>query len=615
MKHNNYHNMLRQESFEDDLIDNFALPNAVLAPTYAALWIVMHDEMLFLHKWIFGANALLYVLIYLLLKFAVFRRYRRIIYQTAYIITNTVAIYLTYANGFKMDYTLMLLMISAYICLSFEDYKLLISYLIIAGSCMSAILLSRIRYGLYYEYELTFVLSFLVLAIAAVTLRKTRDRDLVKMFEMAHYDTLTGLANRRYLQIYLKEILKERVNEKQCLTAMFIDIDNFKKINDTMGHYYGDSVLAQIAKLISQCLSEEDFLAKYGGDEFVAILPGADPAYAEKVAKSIIEALSKPLLVSNKKNEVSASIGISLYPKDARTGEELLRKADIAMYYGKASGKNTYHFFNKEIREVIYKKSIIEQSLKNALARSELELYYQPVIELSSGTIIGAEALLRWRHPEYGIVYPSEFIPLAEENGLIISIGEWVLASVCHQNKAWQQMGLHPITIAVNVSYHQLKYSNYIGFLEKVLKESGLEPKYLELEITESILREAMDLKSFVDELKKLGIRLAIDDFGVGYSSLNILQHVDFNNLKIDMSFLREVPENPKAAAMVKTIIEIGRIIESKITAEGVENSSQVEFLRKNGCNNAQGYFFHSPQTTEQFTDLLGRWKELSGEW
>ncbi|MFT4146150.1 MAG: EAL domain-containing protein [Mobilitalea sp.] len=609
MKFIRRYNGIKPRFSEDYLIENFSLPNAILAPCFVFLWIILHNEMPYAHKLIFGANALMYLFLYFLLRASsFFKRNRKLLYQGAYIITSAIAFYLTYYNGFKVDYTIMQMMISIYICISFEDIYFLIYYLIFIVTSMVAVLIFRIYNNQYNEYELTFIICFVVLAIAAVILHRTRDRDLRNLYEMAYYDPLTGLANRRYLQSYLVGEMEKNKLEYRIISILFIDIDNFKKINDTMGHSYGDLILAKIANTILLCLAKEDFLAKYGGDEFVAVLSSSSQSYSEQIAKRIIETFSKPLVVSGKKNEITASIGISQFPKDAQKGEDLIRKADIAMYYGKSSGKNTFNFFSKEIRERIYKSLLFEKSLRNAQARNELEMYYQPIIDLNSGNIISAEALIRWNHPEYGLIFPGDFIPIAEENGLIIPIGEWVLATVCKQNKEWQRIGLHPITIAVNVSYHQLASNNFIVYLKNLLEESGLEAHFLELEITESILRKASDLKLFVDELKPMGIKLAIDDFGVGYSSLSILQHVDFNNLKIDMSFIREIPINPKSVAMVKTIIEIGKIIDCKITAEGVELPEQVEFLKKNQCSNAQGYLFSTPINAKQFAELLANY-------
>lgn len=596
---------------KDYQIENFSLPIAILAPCFVIIWIVLHNEMPYIQKIIFGIHASIYPLLYFLLLKKILRRYIKLLYQSAFIISSVVAFYLTYSNGFKIDYAMMQMMICIYICLGFEDFTFMVIYLIVTVFSLISLLIIRTYKYQFNEFELTFVLCFAVLAVVAIISRKTSNRDIKHLFKMAHYDTLTGLANRRYLMKYLHEKIEQSKSDKLILSILFIDVDSIKNITDTMGHSYGDLVLSKTSDTIQLCLSKEDLLAKYDGDEFVAVLLSTVPDYSEKIAISIIESFTKPIVVSGKKNEITVSIGISQFPKDTKNADALLRKADIAMYYGKSRSKNTYNYFNKEIRNEIYRKLLFEKSLRNAQAYDELEMYYQPIIDLNNGSIVSAEALIRWNHPEYGLISPPEFIPIAEENGLIVQIGEWVLSTVCKQNIEWQRMGLQPITVAVNISYYQLKDINFTSYLENLLIESGLMSHFLELEITESILRDAKELRFLMEELRLIGLKFAIDDFGVGYSSLSVLQHVSFNKLKLDMSFIREIPNNSKSKAMVKAIIELGKIIGCTIVAEGVETQAQIDFLKKNNCNYAQGYLFSKPINADKFTELLANWKQI----
>jgi EAL domain-containing protein (putative c-di-GMP-specific phosphodiesterase class I) len=281
------------------------------------------------------------------------------------------------------------------------------------------------------------------------------------------------------------------------------------------------------------------------------------------------------------------------------------------MYLAKSQGRNRYVLFNHEMNADVTRRLQLENGLKRALQNGEFMIKYQPQIDFATGAILGVEALIRWNHPEFGIIPPDEFIPIAEDTGLIVPIGEWILKTACKQSVTWQKAGLKPITMAVNVSYRQLTYKGFIHSVQEALKESGLNSKYLELEITESLLREAEKLKMILEEFKTMGIKLAIDDFGVGYSSLSMLQHIEINTLKIDMSFIREIPESGKAAAMVKTIIEIGKNLNCRTTAEGIETLEQADFLKENRCNFGQGYLFSRPLDETEFEKLLKSWKRI----
>jgi diguanylate cyclase (GGDEF)-like protein/PAS domain S-box-containing protein len=433
-----------------------------------------------------------------------------------------------------------------------------------------------------------------------------------KINQMATYDSLTGLPNRYFLNMQLKNSLKSSKESGKPVALMFIDLDKFKIINDTMGHSFGDAVLQKASQEIKKCLKKNDFISRYGGDEFIVVLENGCQDRAEQVAQRIAQRFSQPLDIGKHKIDTTPSIGISFYPLDCSDAETLLKYADIAMYQAKSLGRNNYIIYKSEMSYEVSRRMQLENGLKKALENGEFVVQYQPQIDIATGDILGSEALIRWKHPELGIVPPNEFIPIAEETGLIVPIGEWVLKTACMQSKAWQNSGLRPINMAVNVSYQQLKYKGFINSIQEALKESGLEPKYLELEITESVLRNAEELKLIFDELTPIGIKLSIDDFGVGYSSLSMLQHVVINNIKIDMSFIRGIQESSKTAAIVKTIINMGKNLNCNITAEGIEAKEQVDFLKENNCNYGQGYLFSRPLDESDFEKLLSRWESKS---
>jgi diguanylate cyclase (GGDEF)-like protein/PAS domain S-box-containing protein len=432
-----------------------------------------------------------------------------------------------------------------------------------------------------------------------------------KITQMALYDSVTELPNRYFLNFQLKDSLENSKKNEKLVALMFIDLDRFKIINDTMGHNFGDIVLKRASSKIKKCLLEKDFMARYGGDEFIIVLEDASIDRAKQTAEHIVKRFSNALSVGEHSIDITPSIGISLYPMDGSDAETLVKYADTAMYHAKSLGRNNYKFYEPQMNQELSRRIRMENGLRKAIENGEFIVHYQPQIDFTSGDICGAEALIRWNHPECGIVPPNEFIPLAEETGLISSIGEWVLKAACMQNKTWQEAGLKPINIAINVSYQQLRHKGFVDSIRKVLKESGLAPQYLELEITESILKDIDELKAVLDEIGPMGIKLSIDDFGVGYSSLSMLQHLAVNNLKIDRSFIESVLENPKSAAIVKTIIDMGKNLDFNIIAEGIEHKEQVDFLKQNNCNIGQGYLFSRPLAAEYFEKLLREWKSI----
>jgi diguanylate cyclase (GGDEF)-like protein/PAS domain S-box-containing protein len=426
-----------------------------------------------------------------------------------------------------------------------------------------------------------------------------------KIKQMALYDSLTGLPNRYFLNYRLKGAIDASTNMGFTFGLMFIDLDGFKIINDTMGHSFGDEVLKQAALEIGKCLHEDDFVSRYGGDEFVVMVENTSKEKVKEKVHNIIRRFTSPISVSEHEIFVTPSIGVCLSPQDSSDGETLIKYADTAMYQAKSLGKNNYVFYKPELNNALTRRVEMEKGLRRALKRGEFILYYQPQLDLNSGRIYGTEALIRWKHPKLGFISPGEFIPLTEETGLIIPIGEWVLKTACKQSKAWQEAGLPFVNVAVNISNKQIINSNFANIVNEALRESGLEPQYLELEITESILKNIEELNHVLEEIKAIGVKISMDDFGVGYSSLSILQHVSINNLKIDQSFITNVLDNPKAAAIVKTIIAMGENLNCAVTAEGVETEEQLRFLKQNSCEVAQGYLFSRPLPAEEFEKFL----------
>ncbi|MET1030094.1 PAS domain S-box protein [Domibacillus tundrae] len=419
---------------------------------------------------------------------------------------------------------------------------------------------------------------------------------------MAFHDYLTGLPNRNMLHSCLSNELTTAAEKTQSLAVLMIDLNRFKVINDTLGHDTGDLLLKEVTKRLKSSVQGSDIIFRQSGDEFIVILADADRNVASKVGQRILDVLAAPYKIKNYDVFTSASIGISQFPKDGETAEELIKHADFAMYQAKKAGKNNYKFYFSNEGE--FNPLQMEADLYKAMERDELLLHYQPKINLKTGNIVGVEALIRWNHPEQGMISPVAFIPFAEETGLIIPIGEWALHTACKQQKAWQEKGFSPV-MAVNLSARQFTQSNFVHTVAAILKETGLEPQYLELEITESMTLDIERTISTLQQLKNLGVHISIDDFGTGFSSLNYLKQFPVDTLKIDQSFVRELYNNPNDETIVKTIISMAHNLNLNVVAEGIETKEQLVFLQEHLCNEGQGYFFSKPLPANELENIF----------
>jgi len=383
-----------------------------------------------------------------------------------------------------------------------------------------------------------------------------------------------------------------------------MDLDHFKLINDTLGHSLGDQLLIEAAGRLQQHAKEKDLIARLGGDEFVFLLPCAGQTQAAEFASGLLNSFEKPFRLNGEDVFVTLSIGISLYQGNGQTEESLIKNADLALYRMKDEGRNGFHFHTDEMNEVVVRKSNLASSLRKGIENKEFSIVYQPQIDLKTNQICGAEALVRWNHPKLGTISPAEFIPVAEETGLIIQIGEYVLKEACRQNKAWQDAGLPPFRVAVNISARQFMQTDLTETVQNALEDSGLAPHFLELELTESIIQGAKSSISTMQELKAMSVHLSIDDFGTGYSSLSYLKLFPIDSLKIDQYFTRNIQVDEKDASLVDTIIRMAHNLGLSVIAEGVETSEQVGYLVAQQCDFAQGYYFNKPLYPEEITKV-----------
>jgi len=470
----------------------------------------------------------------------------------------------------------------------------------------------RRKDGSLYPVEVRLQLSsaesppVFVAIVQDITARKHAEARLVYL---ANYDTLTDLPNRTLLAERLNRAVEEAERNERLVAVLFIDLDRFKVINDTLGHDTGDELLKVVAARLSAAVRPGDTVSRYGGDEFVIVL--ANVAHIDDVTRvvdKVLGQLGPGIRVGGRELFVTPSVGITLYPLDDQKGEALLRNADTAMFLAKEMGGNCYQFFTAELNERAQRRLALETSLRYALERNELVLHFQPQVDMKSGVITGAEALARWQHPEWGLVSPTEFIPLAEETGLILPIGEWVLAEACRHARLWHDEGHTSLHIAVNLSGRQLTQPRLPEIVERTLAEHGDGKVRLELEITESLLMH--DLEQTADTLKALadlGVTISMDDFGTGYSSLSYLKRLPIDALKIDQSFVRDIISDPNDAAIVQAIIAMAHSLGIKVMAEGVETADQHAFLRRYHCDGMQGHYFSVPLTAGEFTELLQR--------
>jgi diguanylate cyclase (GGDEF)-like protein len=438
---------------------------------------------------------------------------------------------------------------------------------------------------------------------------------------LAHYDSLTNLPNRTFFRTLLKKALSYAERYKISMAVMFIDLDHFKRINDTLGHVAGDQLLREVTDRLLKTIRSFDYVtrldenqvsdvvSRLGGDEFILLLHNISHEQdAAKVAQRILKDISVPFKISDAELFITASIGIALYPSDGTDGEELIKNADIAMYHAKAAMKNNYQYYSNSMNARALESLTLENMLHKALERHEFLLYYQPKKSMSEDKINGMEALLRWRCADTDMISPSQFIPLAEENGLIFPIGEWALRTACLQNKAWQEAGYDPVVMSVNLSCRQFDQKNLVELVTSALNDAGLDPQYLELEITESaLMKNPEEAISTLRELKKLGIKISIDDFGTGYSSLNYLSRIPLDSLKIDRSFVMNLETSNHNATIVEAIISMGHKLKLKVIAEGVETEQQMTYLREHGCDDIQGFLLSKPLPVDEISRLLTR--------
>jgi len=437
-----------------------------------------------------------------------------------------------------------------------------------------------------------------------ITARVRAEEELARM---AHFDSLTGLPNRALLMSRLKRAMSRADRGQTLLAVMFLDLDQFKEINDSLGHAVGDGVLKEIALRLESNLRATDTVARLGGDEFTVLLEDIHSVEEiSRIADKLLRAIAEKADVAGQELHLSTSIGVTVYPLGHHDADALLRNADLAMYHAKQEGRNNVQFFSREMSERTEKRVDLLGRLRGALGRGEMQLHYQPQVDVRSGGIIGFEALLRWNDAEHGQVPPMQFIPLAEDTGLIVEIGEWVLREACRQAKAWLDAGLGPLSMAVNLSPRQFRQKNLVSMVASILAETGLPPELLELEITEStVMHRTEEAAAGLRALHELGVQISLDDFGTGYSSLAYLHRFPVHTLKVDQSFVHDIKSNHDDAAIVSTVISLARQLNLKALAEGVETEAQLAFLRVRGCDSFQGYLFCRPQPAAKAETLL----------
>ena len=440
-----------------------------------------------------------------------------------------------------------------------------------------------------------------------VTQRLASERRLAYL---ANYDPLTQLPNRNLLQDRLQHAILHAAREGQRLAVLFLDLDNFKNINDTLGHAVGDRILEEAAKRLRGCCRKSDTIARLGGDEYTLLLEDlGQPDEAAQVAQTLLAAFARPFEVEGREVFCSVSIGIAIFPSDAENIDDLMKNADAAMYRAKEQGRNHYQFFTADMNRRAMERLLLGNNLRRALERREFQLHYQPQLDLTTGRVAGIEALLRWVHPDLGLVLPGQFIGMLEETGMIVPVGDWLLHEACRLNASLADHGLSPLRLSVNFSIRQFRRDR-VEFVSRVLRETKLEPRLLEMEITESVLAEAHLDTSALARLRELGVRFVIDDFGTGYSSLGYLKRFPIDSLKVDQSFVRDILTNKESAEITNAVIALGHILHLNVIAEGVETRAQLNYLDSRGCHEIQGYVYARPMAGE---DLIVWLREHAG--
>jgi diguanylate cyclase (GGDEF)-like protein len=429
----------------------------------------------------------------------------------------------------------------------------------------------------------------------------------IQMTHSAQHDLVTNLPNRLLLNDRISQAIALAHRQKRPLAVLFLDLDRFKYINDSLGHAAGDKLLQSVAKRLLAGVRGSDTVSRQGGDEFIILLSEiSHPEDAATSARKILLSVSAPHSIGGQDLHIDGSMGISVYPGDGEDAETLIKNADMAMYHAKESGRNNFQFFKAEMNRKAVERQFLEGSLRRALEREEFLLHYQPKVNLDTGEITGVEALVRWQQPERGLIPPAQFVPIAEDCGLIVKIGRWVLREACRQGRAWQDAGLPPLPIAVNVSAVEFRHKDFVESVRTILSETGLEARYLELEVTEGVLMDdAESTASVLRELKMMGVHLAVDDFGTGYSSLSYLRQFPIDVLKIDRSFVNQITADPDDSTIVNAIINMGKSLKHLVVAEGIETQLQRAYLQTQSCAEGQGYLFSRPLAAAQFAQLL----------
>ncbi|MDS0525204.1 EAL domain-containing protein [Clostridium sp. SHJSY1] len=549
-------------------------------------------------------SGLLFTVIYLFIFVLTFtsdyvkRKATNILY-TIYYLSSISMLCSLYMNKGNENFIKILLLVTFAVILGLRQMVHLVIYIIVMSISIIGIFLSFKNNTQDNLINLTIFAMFFILSYVNFKSKLITEEALLDAEEnvkqMAYFDAVTGLPNRYKLNIYVEELLKKIAGRDVSFAILFIDLDNFKNINDSLGHNFGDKTLDEVAKILVNCVRKDDIVSRYGGDEFIIIVNNISKKESVLIANRIINEFKKPLLIDGNEIYTSTSIGISLYPSDGVTVDSLIKNADAAMYEAKSNGKNNFCFFNKDFNEIITRRVELENGLRRALEREEFYLHYQPQVYLETGELWGIEALIRWNHPTLGIISPLEFIPIAEEMSLITSIGEWVIGKACKQNKLWQDEGLDIVPIGINVSALQLKDSNFVEVVKMYLNKTKLDSKYIVIELTESIMQDMNKISEVVNNLKSLGVKVAIDDFGTGYSSLSLLKNLNIDILKIDPYFIKDIDSNLNTVAIINFICEMGNKLKFNTLIEGIESLEQSNILNKNGCRLGQGYLFSKP--------------------